>query len=170
MRLYTFTNYYLSSLQIGLQSAHVTAELFVNYPTIAESCNIHVNMNILFDWAKNHKTMVYLNGGNQDGLKDIASLFSENDNTYPWSYFFEDEASLNECLTCVGIVLANTIYDNAVFLRDPKITRGYAKDYTTLNFNEYRKRMVIEKSSVPIILTDFDLQIIDVLNSCQLAK
>jgi hypothetical protein len=31
LRLYTFCNFYLSSIQQGIQSAHIVSELFVDY-------------------------------------------------------------------------------------------------------------------------------------------
>lgn len=113
MRFYGFGNYYLSSLQQGLQAGHTAVELFVKYH-IAESEEKH---DMLFDWGENHKTMVLLNGGNSAGLQDLFSFFDTPENPYPFCKFHEDEQSLNGALTYVGIVLPEKIYENAALLR-----------------------------------------------------
>lgn len=61
LRLYSFTNYYLSDLQKGLQTAHLVSEMFTKYVT-----GKHKKM--LFEWATNHKTIIILNGGNSNGV------------------------------------------------------------------------------------------------------
>lgn len=107
-RLYTFCNFYLSSIQQGIQSAHVTHSLFVKYPTENSS-------GILWDWAKNFKTMIVLNGG---AAPDIASAFEAiqhlkveyEGEVLPVECFYED-ASLNEMMTCFGVVVPKCFYD-----------------------------------------------------------
>jgi len=37
MRFYSFSNMYLASLQVGLQSAHVVVEMFTKYNTYLHS-------------------------------------------------------------------------------------------------------------------------------------
>ncbi|TFH02542.1 MAG: hypothetical protein E4H14_17545 [Candidatus Thorarchaeota archaeon] len=106
MRLYTFCNYYLSSIQQGIQSAHLVHDLFVKYQEDGlESYN-------LFEWASKHKTMVVLNGGNSEDLLSMYTnlgLFAIKMN-YPHALFCEDKASLNSAVTCVGAVLPEPIY------------------------------------------------------------
>jgi hypothetical protein len=99
MRLYAFTNMYLSSLQIGLQTAHLVSELSqLNHP-------------LYQDWASNHKTIIILNGGNQQSLHEIHTFLSDYSEEYPVAKFHEDEVSLNNALTCTGIIIPEDIYN-----------------------------------------------------------
>ena len=100
-------DYYLSSLQQGLQAAHTVSELFVKYK------NAELYEKLIYDWAKNHKTMVLLNGGNCDGLNSIHTYFTlleSQGSINPFAQFFEDGASLNQALTYVGILVPETVY------------------------------------------------------------
>ena len=168
MRLYTFGNYYLSSVQQGIQSAHGVSQLFVKYqnncisviddyqPSIEEYRYMDIVDN-LYDWAENHKTMICLNGGNLQGLKDIESLFQSEQNIFPWATFYEDEMSLGGILTNVCIVLPEDIYEIASKIRSSEYTISVTKVW------DKDDKFVQE-------LTDFELKLIQVLNSCQLAK
>lgn len=125
MRLYTFSNMYLSRLQVGLQSAHVTHELFLKYPSGAplphSTTNSTSQSRCLWDWAQNHKTMILLNGGYSASLRELIKLFDSSENPYPWAYFNESEEAADGLLTCVGIVLPEKIYETAKALRDGNI-------------------------------------------------
>jgi hypothetical protein len=106
MRAYFFCNYYLSSIQQGIQSAHCLAEMFVDYtdPWTAQ--------NILFEWAQNHKTMVVLNGGNSENVLAIYAALCRlcDELEYPYGVFKEDTASLNSAYTCTGVIVPEKIY------------------------------------------------------------
>lgn len=97
MRLYTFINVYLSSIQQGIQSAHVVGELSLQSGPMFE------------DWAVLHKTIIVCNGGNNDDLYNLYAFFNQN-STYPWASFSEDMASLNGTLTAIGIILPEFIW------------------------------------------------------------
>lgn len=142
MRFYGFGNYYLSSLQQGLQSAHTVGELFVKYDSHSEQNAM------VFDWAKNHKTMVLLNGGNSSDLHSLFEFLSDPQNPYPFVKFHEDESSLNGALTYVGMILPSRIYDVAAAIRnrkehyfDPIMRKLTINDldgnYVMLNFTQY---------------------------------
>lgn len=107
MRLYTFTNWYLSSVQQGIQPQHLTSEFFVKYPNESQTPD-----NVLWDWAKNHKTTICLNGGNNAGLLDIYAQLEQicPKANLPFCKFHEDQDSLGGILTCVGIVVPERIY------------------------------------------------------------
>lgn len=114
-RFYGFGNYYLSSLQQGLQAAHAVGNLCVGFKTNTPQ---HA---IAYEWALNHKTMVLLNGGNSDSLANIhikLQYFAEKGMTLPFTDFHEDEASLNGALTYVGIIIPSVIYESAQQLRN----------------------------------------------------
>jgi hypothetical protein len=139
MRLYTFTNFYLSSIQQGIQSAHCLHDLFLNYNNPNQEAD-----HILLTWAEYHKTMIVLNGG--DSLS-LAELYAEllplaTDREYPIGTFSEDARSLNNALTCVGIVLPASVYE--IDLRDEPIP--------------------------PLTYNDTDVKIREILNRYHLAR
>lgn len=168
MRCYHFGNFYLSSIQQGIQAAHAQMELFVKYreeicvdydninPSI-EEYEYQQQVDDLYDWAENHKTMVCLNGGNLQGLKDIELLFQTDQNKFPWATFYEDEMSLGSLLTNVCIVLPEYIYENAAKIRNNECTiiNNAIWDYSHNHICS---------------LSDFEVKLINLLNSCQLAK
>lgn len=106
MRYYAFGNYYLSSLQQALQAHHACQEIYNIYQTPAARA-------VYSDWSQNHKTIVLLNGGNSADLQDLFNFFSQPGNPYLFAKFHEDEQSLNNALTSVGIILPEMIYETA---------------------------------------------------------
>jgi len=115
MRAYFFGNMYLSSIQQGIQAAHVTHELFTKYMTGEQEEGGPAEY--LWEWATNHKTMILLNGGYAEALEDLHAFFESPTNPYPYAWFHEEKASLNGALTSVGIVLPERIYSTAYLLR-----------------------------------------------------
>ena len=113
-RFYAFGNYYLSSIQQGIQALHVVTEMFTKYEyDSTEYKQLH-------NWANKHKTVVLLNGGNAKALKDMYALFNEwvqEGMTFPFAKFNEDMQSLDGALTSTGIVLPAYIYNGAKALR-----------------------------------------------------
>lgn len=103
LRLYTFVNYYLRSIQQGIQTAHVVSNLFMKYGMVNT---------LLHDWAMDDKTIIVLNGGNNDGVKSIMSTFTEHAPglKLPFECFYEDDQSLGGIMTSVGIVLPEVMY------------------------------------------------------------
>lgn len=143
MRLYTFCNYYLSSIQQGIQTAHVVHELFNKYDEYSpQSVSLK-------EWSKNHKTIIVLNGGNSSMLREIYELLHSHRNPFPYVKFHEDEESLNSVLTCVGVVLPEKIYNTA------SITRT-SDDLSLINSVHG--------------CDEFEFDLIVALNSCGLAK
>ncbi|MFA6199135.1 MAG: hypothetical protein WC679_01850 [Bacteroidales bacterium] len=100
LRFYGFGNFYLSQIQHGLQAAHVVGNMSTQYDKESD----------YYNWAKNYKTMILLNGGNAHSLNTLVSYFGESWNTFDWGYFNEDHESLNGCITSVGIILPERIY------------------------------------------------------------
>ena len=106
MRLYSFINCYLSSIQQGIQTAHLVSELMADVPGITP-----FGRAMITDWAVNYKTIIVCNGGNTTSLLEYIRLFNNNRNPYPWAVFNEDEDSLDSIITGVAIVLPEEIYD-----------------------------------------------------------
>lgn len=103
MRLYSFVNYYLSSLQQGLQTAHIVSELF--------AC--HSDNLLLHKWAQYHKTIIILNGGNSESIWNIFQQIADSGINLPFAMFSEDRQSLNSAVTACGIIVPPSIYEFA---------------------------------------------------------
>jgi len=107
MRFYAMGNYYLSSIQQGIQAAHALGEMVAKYQVSSNGA-----AKVCYEWLQHHKTMVLLNGGNSHDLKALWALLSDPRNTeFPVSKFYEDAQSLNGALTCVAIVLPDRLYE-----------------------------------------------------------
>ncbi|MEM2159449.1 MAG: hypothetical protein QXN55_00660 [Candidatus Nitrosotenuis sp.] len=118
MRAYFFGNYYLSQIQQGIQGLHAVVELFTQAESFTSRISvvdlpqtIRDQITMLYDWATNHKTVVFLNGGNQADLQELDAFLSTG--IYPTSRFYEDEKSLNNALTSVCVILPEKIYEGA---------------------------------------------------------
>jgi hypothetical protein len=109
---------YLSSIQQGIQAAHVTHELFLKYTDFGDPSKPAVK---LYEWANEHKTMVLLNGGYAANLQELIWMFMSKENPYPWAEFEEEMDSLNGALTSVGIILPEKIYETAKAIREGSI-------------------------------------------------
>ena len=114
MRAYFFGNMYLSSIQQGIQAAHVTAEMFCQWG----------GDRTLQEWADDHKTMILLNGGYLETMEDLWGFINEGDHDYPYAKFHEGLDSLGGVLTSVGIVLPEKIYLTAAAMRRDRPKRG----------------------------------------------
>lgn len=116
MRYYGFANFMLSSIQQGVQNFHVGHDLFVKYcsPNAPDCAR-----DVLFDWATNHKTAVFLNGGNAQGLRDVYDTIATLGNVLvlPYVKFHEDQESLDCNMTACGIVVPTHIVDMMPFVR-----------------------------------------------------
>ena len=105
LRLYTFVNSYLSSIQKGIQTAHIVHELILQYGSGDRQPSQRV-----YDWAAKHKTIIVLNGGNNESLGAINATLAKTYKTHPYTWFNEDEESLGGIMTAVGVVLPETVY------------------------------------------------------------
>ncbi len=147
MRAYYFGNMYLSSIQQGIQAAHVTHELFLKHTVHSKYTSDIIGdrqRDMLYDWARNHKTMILLNGGYADNLRELIQLFHNRTNPYPWAFFNEGQDSLDGALTCVGIVLPEKIYAaSAAFRADPALVDGVREG--GYYYNELAERTELTK-------------------------
>jgi hypothetical protein len=161
MRYYGFGNYYLSSIQQGIQAAHCIADMFVKYE-LQPSLNCQW---MLGEWAKNHKTMVLLNGGNSDGLKYLADHF--NTTELPWARFQEDTQSLNNALTHVGIIVPELVYELGSYLRNCGTN---VQDVIDQGGYETFKQTTAGQMRVFFKITEVEARLATVLNRYQLAR
>jgi len=149
MRLYTFTNFYLSSIQQGIQPAHVISDMYIKY--VAGRAAPLPQAGVAFqDWAARHKTMICLNGGHHGSIKAIAEQLEVigNELNLPTAAFHEDEESLGGIMTSTGIVVPAEIYERAAEIRN------------------LGKQSIEEVS----FTKDPELRLIDLLNGYPLAK
>lgn len=125
MRAYFFGNFYLSSIQQGIQAMHCISEMFIKYAPgdfsldpieegVDDFCDRY---DMLHEWARDHKTSILLNGGDNNDLHDLAIFLDNEDNWYPYAMFWESDRALKQAITCVGIILPEKIYDVADELR-----------------------------------------------------
>jgi hypothetical protein len=103
MRFYAVGNQYLSSIQQGIQAAHCLGELVKKYGSDNKDIS---------SWLHSHKTIICLNGGNNARLGEFFDflLAGRHKNTYPYAFFTEDEQSLGGLLTCVGVLVPESLY------------------------------------------------------------
>ena len=108
MRLYSLTNMYLSPIQQGIQTAHALHELYENYAGFSNETSSKIH-----EWAKNHKTIIVLNGGYQSSIAESVELFADITNTLylPYAFFNEEKNALNGALTAACIVVPEEIYN-----------------------------------------------------------
>ena len=119
-RAYFFGNMYLSSIQQGIQAAHVVADMFIKYDDSQET-----NFHTLREWADEHKTVVLLNAGFSTEIRDLIAMFESSQNPFPWDYVCEAEEALDGAYTSIGIILPQSIYDSAKLMRnDPDAMRS----------------------------------------------
>jgi len=141
MRLYSFVNMYLSGKQQGIQTAHVVSEMAMAEQTTKVST-------IFNEWAKNHKTIIMLNGGNCASLEGIydhiwefvnSDVFERHDCNIPMSVFYEDEQSLNGAPTAVGVVLPEWLYDEEKALEKFSLCKNDGKMIYVFCFIDWLK-------------------------------
>lgn len=170
-RLYTFCNMYLSSIQQGIQSAHVVAELFNKYPgnvvseeTMESFVELRKKYLRLRDWAQYHKTIIVLNGGNNQSLNELYQFFDSENNQYPFTCFYEDEQSLGSMMTCIGVILPAKIYKAAELIRQGKSKMIQYRD-------QYRLASIENgwyNQAIPY--SQFEVDLIVKMNQCSLAR
>lgn len=120
LRFYTFINFYLSSIQQGVQSFHVLHEMFNKYHALPLNISLRSDQklaesNRLHDWSTNHKTVILLNGGANEDIESTYYKLEELSRSLsfpmPFEKFNEDSKSLGGIITACGCVLPQEIYE-----------------------------------------------------------
>lgn len=160
MRFYAMGNYYLSSIQQGIQAAHALGEMFNQYPYGDSPAGQRLR-----DWSLNHKTMVLLNGGNGANLRDLWTLLSDERNTdYVVSKFHEDDQSLDGALTCVAILLPERMYDAEKVFPN----RKYPAWDADLPPEERKHRWFVKDTDT--MITGWEAELLDAIKRLPLAR
>jgi hypothetical protein len=158
MRAYFFGNMYLSSIQQGIQAAHVVTHMFRDYRQASK------RRKMLYEWANKHKTMVLLNGGGHRDLLNLVAFLDVKQNPYPWAMFAEDEESLNLTITSVGVILPEQVYEAAKLIREDK--NGEAERFAEEGVIDL---MIDGKYRTGVKFTWWVRSLIERINSCPLA-
>lgn len=167
MRLYTFINYYLSSIQQGIQTAHIQGELVNQIFNQDDRYGINNKRQRIVDWSTKHKTIVVCNGGNGASLFDLIEFFKHKENVYPWASFCEDGDSLGGVLTGVGIILPKVIYDVTTDFVYDKETKERIKTFIYNKVDEKDNCVGYTVYNDPY---DYTYKLIDRIKSAPLAK
>ena len=118
MRGYFLTNMYLSPIQCGIQAAHCMHDMFVTYNR-NQNMGYSFATELLWTWAKDHKTMIVLNGGTSDDLREVFDFMMKNEDIhqdYPFEQF--REPGIDGGLTCVGVVLNQRMIEGMKHVRE----------------------------------------------------
>lgn len=138
LRLYSFTNFYLSSIQQGIQTGHAAVDLFVKYnPKSTFTIEAVQATEMLYDWAENWKTFICLNGGDSAGVQEMFEFLNDPQNPFPWAPFHESPTALDGVMTTVAVVLPARIFDTAALMRRRELPPGVSYSWDRL-LDEHR--------------------------------
>jgi len=167
---------YLSSIQQGIQAAHAVSDMFVKYMPV-EGDTFNSKMEILSDWATNHKTIILLNAGYAKNINNLRQLFSDDRNPYPWEIFYEEMDALWGSPTSIGIVLPRKIYETAALFRKRIVStdespspRVLIKNFGTMKVSPDNDWGI--ETDVPLVweYSDWEVQLCEKLNTFGLAQ
>jgi len=154
LRAYFFVPYNISSMQRGIQTKHAFDEYLLKYGRDNPE-------HIVWDYMKNHKTVIILNGGTTNIRRELGtgiSLGSLNqigdsllENEIEFSYF--EEPDLNDALTAVCFIADERVWNY----------EDYPDFVNYLIQTELPKRKILTSQEIiEIRMTPLeDLQIID---------
>lgn len=165
-RFYSFINFYLSSIQQGIQTFHLCHEMFNKYGILEPSSHMPDldKSEFLWEWSKDHKTLITLNGGNCKQMWELWEFISDNKNPYPYVKFHEDADSLNNTFTGIGIILPEKIYDSAAAIRKGKAY--FDRDGELVESNPFNDAVIYSGQT----FTDFEKELTLRLKDYALAK
>lgn len=141
MRAYFIGNMYLSSIQQGIQAAHVVADMATHY-LYREADS--VESSVFREWATEHKTMILLNGGYQSDLIELYDFIRKAENNpFPFEMFREERDALNGAMTSVGIVLTEPVYTAIAEVREGRQCDG---DSWFVQLDSFQQELAIRLS------------------------
>lgn len=140
LRMYSFTNFYLSSIQQGIQTGHAAVELFVKYSLYGKTTADIIGeqqRETLYDWATNWKTFICLNGGDAAGVEEMFDFLNDQRHAFPFAPFLESEQALDGVMTTVTVILPARIFDTAALMRRRELPPGVSYTFDRL-LDEHR--------------------------------
>lgn len=93
MKCYVFVHSHLSSIQKGIQAAHVVADLVWSGSNPQDPAYL---------WQRDYKTLILIEGGNSWSLDMWEERIRKT--SYHWTSFTEDEDTLYNLKTAVGFI------------------------------------------------------------------
>jgi len=113
VRSYFFNNFYVNGIRNGIQAGHTVDEMWLELVgkllSGKTSARTKAQLEMLMEFAANHKTFIVLNGGDHATLGETLDLFIDHENPYPWSVF--REPGLNDAITSLRIIIPERLYD-----------------------------------------------------------
>ena len=164
MRGYFFGNMYLSSIQQGIQAAHVVTKIFADTPAASQEGRV------LYAWASQSVTKILLNGGNQKNLEILYDVIHElaGNLGFPCAKFYEDQDSLGGALTSVGVIVPEHIYD---FKMKPDDFLSFARHFGVSDDQSELRDIAWIKEALPSRRpTDSACLLYYALRTCRLAS
>lgn len=165
LRAYFFGNMYLSSIQQGIQAAHVISDMFVKY----DEWNTRES-DLLWEWAEDHKTMILLNAGYGNEIHDLVEFFGQNENNFPFECFCEAEEALDGAITSVGIILPKYIWEGSKQLRNGSISIDDLRTDATITYAESTSNSENSARIVEQSINKWEFDLIQRLNNYGLAR
>ena len=104
LRAYSIVLYQLSPIQAAIQGLHATIEYGVKFGMD--------NSSLYFDWAKNWKTVIVLNGGSSVTLTEAINFLKDNN----IDHCEFNEPDLYNQVTSVSFILDERIFDRKKYL------------------------------------------------------
>lgn len=110
LRLYSFVNHYLASggPHAGIQTGHASVDLVRKYTNAFADVSPN-DVEMVVEWADNHKTFIVLNGGMHVEMLRVKKLVEESG--FPFAVFHESEEALNGVMTAVVAVLPEQVFN-----------------------------------------------------------
>ena len=109
LRFYSFCNMYISHIQAGIQTGHMSDNMSVKYllNTTLKNNVFLEKKKVHEEWIRNHKTYIILSGGDSDEIYRINGLLNGMCHTdvlaLPVGSF--NEPGLNNMMSCCGVVV-----------------------------------------------------------------
>lgn len=158
LRLYSFVNHYLASggPHAGIQTGHAAVDLTRKYTNAFADVSPN-DVEMIVEWADNHKTFIVLNGGMHVEMLRVKKLVEESG--FPFSVFHESEEALNGIMTTVAVVLPEQIFN---------MQRG--QDLNLNKMYSYTREVNGTRTGYTSMVGDHNFEFIDMLKSKRLAS
>jgi hypothetical protein len=151
LRLYSFVNMYLSPIQAGIQTGHMTDNMTVKY-LLHQSGNDEAQCKYV-NWILNHKTYIVLNGGDSDMMYEELLLFNALciQLNLPFAQF--NEPGVGNVLTCYGAVIPERLFNVKYIPEDDSYVTLYDVEFGETNAwcadtSEYQLIKMIKSKSL----------------------
>lgn len=115
-KAFLFTHTSLAPIHSTVQRGHCIAEMFVKYKDRKDGTGEAAGL-VLYDWAKNYKTLVIRDGGTSKDLHSILEILQIVCPTVnsPYAFFNESNDFMEGMLTSVGFVLDRNAAESTLY-------------------------------------------------------